>query len=143
VQLVTGDTQPGVTVFPSGNVSLGNATDTNALSVGSAGQFQVSSTGAVTIGGGTSIVKHLSVTGSVTFGTVVHNACVSQSVAASGASDGDTVALGVPNVLGAVDGISWFAWASNADTVSVRACNVTGQDVPIPAGSVRIDIWKH
>jgi len=103
----------------------------------------VNSAGAVIIGGGTAITKHISTTGAVNFGTVAHNACASQSVAATGASDGDTVAMGVPNSLGSIDGLTWFAWVSATDTVSVRACNVTGQDIQISSDMVRLDVWKH
>ncbi len=40
-----------VTLFPSGNFSIGNNSDTAPLAVGAAGQFQVSSAGAVKWGG--------------------------------------------------------------------------------------------
>lgn len=143
LQLVTGDTNVGVTLFNDGNTSIGNSQDVAALSVGQSAQFQVTSAGATTIGGGTPIVKHISATATLSFGVVSGNSCIAQSIAAIGASDGDTVALGVPNSMGSVDGVSWFGWVSAADTVSVRACNVAAASVSIPSDIVRADVWKH
>jgi hypothetical protein len=195
-----------MTVFPDGNVSIGNASDTAMLSVGAAGQFMVTNGGAVTastvntsalitgsmtttaltsggltltgplvavdisssrtltagtlsattlnsgaistpslvLGGGTPIIEHLSQVLTIDFNSFPPNTCLTQTVAIAGASDGDTVALGIPNVLGSLDGVTWFAWASAEDSVSIRGCNAraTATVDPAPA-AIRIDIWKH
>jgi hypothetical protein len=133
-----------VTLFPSGNFSIGNSSDTAPLAVGTAGQFQVSSAGAATIGGGTAITRHISVSTSLAFPQFSQGSCNTLSVTAAGAADGDSVALGIPNALAAVNGLSWFGWVSALDTVSVRGCNVTNQSVAAPpAANVRVDVWQH
>ncbi|MFL6438648.1 MAG: beta strand repeat-containing protein [Terriglobales bacterium] len=143
VQLITGDTNVGLTLFNDGKVSIGNSQDVASLAVGSSAQFQVSSAGGATIGGGTPILKHISATALLNFDTVAGASCAVQTIVALGASDGDTVAIGVPNSMGSVDGLTWFAWVSTADTVSVRACNVTAAPASIPADNLRADVWKH
>jgi hypothetical protein len=225
VNLLAGNA-PRLTVFPDGNVSVGNTSDTAMLSVGSGGQFTVSNGGAVTastvtttalatgsmttaaltsggltltgplvavdihssgtltaallnataittpslssasatvgtlsattlnsgaastaslaIGGGTPIVNHLSQAPMIDFDSFPPNACLTQTVVVPGASDGDTVALGIPNVLGSIDGVTWFAWAGAQDSVSIRGCNATASATVDPApAAIRIDIWKH
>lgn len=205
VNLLAGNTAR-MTLFPDGNVSIGNTSDTAMLSVGAGGQFSVTKGGAVTastvntaalitgsmtttalvsgsltltgplaavdinssgtltagtlsattlnsgatsiislaVGGGTPITKHLSQLPTIDFNSFPPNACLTQTVAVPGASDGDTVALGIPNVLGSLDGVTWFAWASAEDSVSIRGCNATATATIDPApAAIRIDIWKH
>jgi hypothetical protein len=102
------------------------------------------STASLAIGGGTPIVNHLSQTPTIDFDSFPPNACLTQTVVVPGASDGDTVALGIPNVLGAIDGVTWFAWASAQDSVSIRGCNAMASATVDPApAAIRIDIWKH
>jgi hypothetical protein len=133
-----------VTLFPSGNFSIGNTADTAPLSVGSTAQFQVSATGAATIGGGTPIAKHLSVSAALSFPAFPHRSCNTLTVIVAGAADEDSVALGIPNALAAVDGLTWFGWVSAPDTVSVRVCNMLDQAVAAsPAANVRVDVWQH
>jgi hypothetical protein len=133
-----------VTLFPSGNFSIGNNSDTAPLAVGTAAQFQVSSAGAVTIGGGTPITQHVSTTASLAFPAFSGNSCNTLTVAVNGAVDGDSVALGIPNALGSLDGITWFGWVSGPQVVSIRACNTTTNKIPAsPAANVRVDVWQH
>ncbi len=133
-----------VTLFPSGNFSIGNNSDTAPLAVGAAGQFQVSSAGAVTIGGGTPITQHMSTTASLDFPGLDGNSCNTLSVAVNGAADGDPVALGIPNTLGSLDRVTWFGWVSGPGVVSVRACNTARYRAPDPpAANVRVDVWQH
>jgi hypothetical protein len=133
-----------VTLFPSGNFSIGNNSDTAPLAVGAAAQFQVSSAGAVTIGGGTPITEHVSTTALLAFPGFAGNSCNTLSVAVNGAADGNSVALGIPNALGSLNGITWFGWVSGPGIVSVRACNATTNTIPAPpAADLRVDIWQH
>jgi hypothetical protein len=144
LRLFTGNGAAQVTLFPSGNFSIGNALDTAPLAVGSQGQFQVSSAGGVTIGGGTPIVEHLSALVTLAFPNFSGNSCNTLTMAVHGASDGDTVVLGVPNALGSLDGVTWFGWVSAPGVVSVRGCNATMNILPAPAAAnVRIDVWRH
>jgi hypothetical protein len=133
-----------VTLFPSGNFSIGNNSDTAPLAVGAAGQFQVSSAGAVTIGGGTPITQHMSTTASLDFPQFDARSCNTLTVPVNGAADGDPVALGISNALGSLDGVTWFGWVSGPGVVSVRACNTARNRVPDPpAANVRVDVWQH
>jgi hypothetical protein len=133
-----------VTLFPGGNLSIGNASDTAPLAVGTEAQFQVSSAGAATIGGGTAITRHISVSTSLAFPEFKRGSCNTLTVTATGAADGDSVALGIPNALASIDEITWFGWVSAPGIVSVRGCNVSNETVPAPpAVSVRVDVWQH
>jgi hypothetical protein len=133
-----------VTLFPSGNFSIGNNSDTAPLAVGTAGQFQVSSAGAVTIGGGTPITQHMSATASLDFPGIDGNSCNTLTVPVNGAADGDTVSLGISNALGSLDRVTWFGWVSGPGVVSIRACNAARYRAPDPpAANVRVDVWQH
>lgn len=133
-----------VTLFPSGNFSIGNNSDAAPLAVGTTAQFQVSSAGAVTIGGGTPITQHVSTIASLAFPAFPGNSCNTLTVAVNGAVDGDSVALGIPNALGSLDGITWFGWVSGPQVVSIRACNTTTNKISAsPAANVRVDVWQH
>jgi len=132
------------TLFPSGNFSIGNNSDTAPLAVGTAAQFQVSGAGAVTIGGGTPIKQHLSVMAALAFGGFAEQACNTLNVPVNGAAEGDSVALGIPNALGSLDGMTWFGWVSGPGVVSIRGCNATPHKVAAPAAaSIRVDVWQH
>ena len=101
-------------------------------------------TSSLTVGGGAPILAHLSMVSTLAFASFPANGCLTQTVLLLGTSDGDTVALGIPNVLGAVDGVTWFGWASAQDTVSIRGCNATTVATATPApAAIRVDVWKH
>jgi len=117
-----------------------NAASVTAASLNSTAE----ATSSLTLGGGTPILAHLSTVSSLGFVSFPANGCLTQTVSLPGASSGDTVALGIPDVLGAVDGLTWFAWASAPDTVSIRGCNATAVATATPAPAlVRVDVWKH
>ena len=69
------------------------------------------------------------------------------TVALSGASDGDSIALGVPNSLMAAGSgiLNYAAWVSAANTVTIRVCNlnVNGPKTDPVSGIIRVDVWKH
>ena len=117
----------------------------NAASVTAAAlNSNAEATSSLTLGGGTPILAHLSTVSSLAFASFPANGCLTQTVSLPGASSGDTVALGIPDVLGAVDGVTWFGWASAQDTVSIRGCNATAAATAAPAPApVRVDVWKH
>jgi hypothetical protein len=136
---------PAMRLFTTGNLAIGSTVDGGArLRVGSGGGFQVADSGAVTIGAsGTPITQHASATGSLNFGSLAVGACSVATITVTGAADGDTVALGVPQTMAGASGLMFFGWVSAADTVSVRACNVSGGTVGLLTGTVRADVWKH
>lgn len=132
----------------------------NGLAIGSIGsvplilgtaaleRLRITPTGGLQINSGTEITKHLSATASLDFTALAANSCEVFTITVTGAADGDSVVLGVPNALADVDGATerttFFGWVSATDTVSVRRCNVTGTATAEPAAAtVRADVWKH
>ncbi|OGZ18589.1 MAG: hypothetical protein A2175_01160 [Candidatus Nealsonbacteria bacterium RBG_13_42_11] len=111
----------------------GNATTT--------GNFNIS--GTLNIGEGTSILKHLSTTAAVDFDAIAANSCSIKTVSFSGVAVGDSIALGLPDELGDLD-ISWDAWVSAADIISIKACNASTSASDNPdSETVRISAWKY
>ena len=97
--------------------------------------------------GGASVKKHLSATATLNFGTIAAQGHEDKTITVTGASDGDTVSLGIPNAvaMGATnDDIAFTAWVSSANTVTVRCVNAdsvaTGD---LPEGTFRADVWVH
>ena len=125
-----------------GNNLSGNQSVTGNVSASG----NLSSGGSTTIGGGTPIVEHLSATFSPSFPALKPSTCATANFTVTGASDGDTLALGVPNARTSGGGtIVHFAWVSAANTVTVRACNIDSNAPQKTAGSgvIRVDLWKH
>jgi len=144
VGLFTNNGAAQMTLFPSGNFSIGNSSDTAALAVGTTAQFQVSAAGAVTIGGGTPIKQHLSLMATLAFERFDGFSCNTVTVPVDGTTEGDSVALGIPNALGSLDGVTWFGWVSGAGVVSIRGCNASPHKVAAPgAANIRVDVWQH
>ena len=82
-------------------------------------------------------------TASVDFPSVAANACSALSITVTGAADGDAVSLGVPNGLASTIGLTFSGYVSAANTITVRACNVTtGASADPAAASVRAVVWK-
>jgi hypothetical protein len=133
----------------TGNQNVtGNVSVTGSESVG--GNLNVTgnsaTTGSVSIGGGTAITEHISVLVNPTFVALKPGECASQSFTLTGAADGDTIALGVPNARMTGGGnLIYTAWVSAADTISVQACNANANSPQKTAGtgSIRVDLWKH
>ena len=100
--------------------------------------------GPTQFGGGTGITKHISATASVHFGSIAANSCATATLAAVGASDGDTVSLGIPGKLASLTGVTFIGFVSAPNVVTIKACNVTasasGNSSPV---TVRADIWQH
>lgn len=99
----------------------------------------------LTIGSGTQILKHISATNSITFGTIAANSCSTGTITTTGAADGDTVSIGMPNaVASASSTLVWSGWVSAANTVTVRLCQTAAQGTsPVAAVTVRADVWQH
>lgn len=98
----------------------------------------------VTIGGGTAITKHLSTTASLDFDlSGAGITCQDLTVTVTGAADGDSVTTGVPNALASTAGVTFNGFVSAANTVTVRACDVTSGNPNPAAATVRADVWQH
>jgi len=107
----------------------------------------LATTGTVAIGSaGTPILKHLSLAFNPLFPALKNAACSSANFTFTGASDGDTIALGVPNARMTGGGtLNYFAWVSAANTITIRACNIdpTVKQTTAGSGAIRVDVWKH
>lgn len=65
-------------------------------------------------------------------------------MSATGAADGDTATVGVPNAIASIAGLLFTAYVHAANSVKVRACNVATSASADPlSGTIRVDIWKH
>ena len=129
-------------VAKAGDTMTGNLNLPNLNSSG-----KVSANGSLVVGSsGTAIAKHLSMLFSPSFPALKPSTCSTLSLAFAGASDGDSIGLGVPNAMMAASGIpSYTAWVSAANTIIIRACNL---DPNTPqksgtSGTIRVDVWKH
>lgn len=143
VDVITADSTPQLSVFPNGDVSIGSTVDSAKLAVGSSAQFQISSAGAVTIGGGTPIIQHISVTAPLSITGLSPGSCTVMTVTAAGAADSDSVALGIPNTFASAGDLVLFGWVSAPDTVSIRTCNMGSTDPGALSGTARVDVWRH
>jgi hypothetical protein len=101
----------------------------------------------VTIGGGDDIDGHFSDAVVTPFLTgVPANSCEEETVDVTEADLGDSVvATPDPGVLGILTDISWNAYVSDIDKVTVRLCNPTVDDSPPPPGPLTwiLDVWSH
>jgi len=98
----------------------------------------------VSIGGGAGVKKHLSATASLDFDlSGAGITCQNLTITVTGAVDGDTVAIGALNALASTAGIIISGFVSAADTVTVRACDVTSGNPNPSAATVRADVWQY
>jgi len=138
----------GVAPANYARVDIGNSFSGNQNVNGNLSISGNSSTGgSVTIGGGTAITKHLSALFNPSIAPLKPASCATVSFILSGASDGDTLALGVPNArmtggTGVI--LNYFAWVSTANMVTIQACNVGASPQKTAGlGAFRVDVWKH
>jgi hypothetical protein len=125
--LLTDETGSGSAVFATSpslvtpNLGAANATNIN-------------------IGTGTTILKHLSSTGTLDFANLAAIGCEDLTITVTGAALGDTVAIGIPNGSIVSNG-TFTGWVSSTNTVSIRFCTLVSGD---PAsGTFRADVWQH
>jgi transposase len=93
----------------------------------------------------TARLEHLSATFNPSFPALKPSTCATANFTLTGASDGDTLALGVPNARTTGGGtIADFAWVSAADTVTIQGCNISASPQKTAgSGAIRVDLWKH
>lgn len=97
-------------------------------------------TASTSLGGGTTILKHLSNTATLDFANLAAIGCEDLTITVTNAALGDTVAIGIPNGSMVANG-TFMGWVSATNTVSIRFCTVVSGD---PAsGSFRADVWQH
>lgn len=96
------------------------------------------STGKIAIGGGTPISKILSATATLDFPSISTNTSSDLTITVTGATTGSSVELGLTSSPTA--GIVFMGFVSAADTVTVRAFNVTGSSINPASQSFRATV---
>jgi hypothetical protein len=105
----------------------------------------ITDSGTLAIGGGTCITEHLSMIFSPNFTRLQAWSCQTASFTFTGATNGDTIALGVPNSRMTGGGnLVYNAWVSSANTVTIQGCNLSNAwQSKAGTGNIRVDLWKH
>lgn len=100
-------------------------------------------TGNLKIGSsGAAITDHLSGTSTINFASIPGNGCGVSTFTITGAAVNDVVALGVPSTADAASVVYW-AFVSSANSVSIKACNVSTFAINPASGTFRADVWQH
>ena len=132
----------GIAVADYARLDIGNSFNGNQSLTGN-----LSISGNLSIGGGTAITKHLSALFNPSIAALKPTTCTTASFTLIGASDGDTIALGVPNarmIGGSGVILNYFAWVSAPNTITIQVCNVGSSPQKTPgSGAIRVDLWKH
>lgn len=105
----------------------------------------VNALASLVVGGGTSIVKHLSVTDTWNPGTVNAGAFAYKQVTLSGIAAGDVVAVGfaILESATAVAGCQISGYVKDASTIVVTLTNGTALSHTFDSGTLRVDVWQH
>lgn len=100
--------------------------------------------GSLSVGSGSTITKHLSATASVDAPAIASGCVNVANITVAGAAAGDTAIATPTPVAGGIEtmNLTWSAYASSANTVSIRSCWVSGTPNPSPQ-TWRIDVWQH
>lgn len=98
--------------------------------------------GSIAIGSGTAILKVLSATATLDFGSVAADSYADLTITVTGAAVGDTVAIGFPNGSILAD-LVWSAWVSATNTVTIRVANNSSTTARDPAsGTFRATVTQ-
>jgi hypothetical protein len=109
---------------------------------GSLSCTNVTATGTLTLGSGTAVSKILSATATLDFASIAVNAYEDLTITVTGAVSGDSVVV-TPVSGSATADIVYTGWVSAADTVTVRASNVSATNARDPAsGTFRATVIK-
>jgi hypothetical protein len=132
--------------------SIANATITGAdlatdIVISTSGN--ISTTGTLTVGtGGTAITRHVSETFTINIANIAASACVSTAQPVASAAVADSTVTVSPNpIAGGIETgtVTWSAFVSAANEVTIRACNIATVTAFDPAATQvwRIDVWRH
>jgi hypothetical protein len=119
-----------------------NANDASAAAIGvsqvcAAPQMNASF---LTVGGGGILNKLLTATAALNFGSIAAGASADLTITLNGAAVGDSVALGLPNP--PTSGIVYQAFVSAANTVTVRATNITAGAIDPASMTFRVTVMQ-
>jgi hypothetical protein len=123
---------------------LGNGTVAGTLTV----TGQTNANGNLRIGtAGTAIIAHFSATATLDI-AAMDASCVDTTMTVTGASVGDTVVATPTPTAGGIetrDDVTYYAFVSAADTVTIRSCEATGAGAGQNPSSQtwRADVWHH
>ncbi len=128
------------------NISGTAASAVNATNAGNASNLGgVAASNYARLDIGNNLSEHLSATFNPGFPALKPSTCLPANLGLTGASDGDTLALGVPNARTTGGGtILYFAWVNAANSVALLACNISASPQKTAgSGAIRVDLWKH
>lgn len=109
-------------------------------------------TGGATIGAGTAMDLVKQGSASLNFDAIPAGYCTSANMTVTGASEGDTVALGLPAGIvssstssGSQEGLSWYAGVASANTITVVGCNSssTSASADLSADTFKVTVISH
>lgn len=89
---------------------------------------------------GVTVSAVLKGTATLDFASIAAAASADLTITVTGAAVGDTVALALPAAPAA--GLVFFAFVSAADTVTVRAMNITGLAVDAASASYTVNVFQ-
>jgi hypothetical protein len=108
------------------------------------GVFSSLATTGLRIGDGPEIRQFLSIQVPVDFAAWKSVGCQERILPMSGASEADSVVLGLPASLSQLPAVQYTGFVSSAGSVTIRACKATaGATSDPPPAMLRIDLWKH
>jgi hypothetical protein len=120
-----------------------NLAEASTLATSGANSITLTSTGPTNVTLPTSgiLVSAISASGIIDFTAVNANDSTTETIAVTGASDGDAVSLGVPSSLAGAGGI-YTAWVSAPDTVTVKFSNTTAGLINPASATFKIKVLK-
>ncbi len=92
------------------------------------------------LAGGSALAKYLTASAALDFGSILTLAQADLTIAVTGAAVGDNVALGLPAAPEA--GMSFMAFVSATDVVTVRATNTSGSTIDPASATYRVAVFK-
>lgn len=120
-------------------LELGTMATQNADSVAITGGT-VAGLASFAMAGGTALVNLISATATLNFPSIPAQSSAELTMTVTGAQEGDSVALGLPNP--PAGNVTFNAYVSAADTVTVRAVNATGGAIDPPSATYRATVFR-
>lgn len=96
--------------------------------------------GSISIGGGTTITRVLSATGTLDFGSVASLATAELTITVTNAATGNSVSAGAPAAIEA--GLIWSAYVSASNTVTIRVYNSTVSPIDPASATWRATVFQ-
>lgn len=128
-------------IFMFNNAGAGSTSNSLSLGLYGSNSLYVYSTGVKVASAGTLIDLIVAATATLDFGSISAGASADLTITVTGAAVGDKVAPGLPSSPAA--GIVFNYFVSAADTVTVRATNVTGSPVDPASASYSVEVFSN